>query len=291
MRKFFSFLLALACFYTVQAQDDLMNMLNKDEKPQTDYTTATFKTTRLVIGQSIENPGKGDLLFIITHHFGALNSGYEQLFGLKQATMRIGLELGITKTLGAGLGLNTLGNTWDGFLKYKLLRQSTGARKMPLTLTLFASTAVNTAKWPEPNRTNYFSSRLSYAFEAIVARKFSERLSLQIMPMLVHTNLVPTVDDKNNVFTIGGGGRFKISKRVSVNAEYYYLLPNQIVSTPAYSSFSAGVDIETGGHVFQIFMTNTTGETMQSIPSTTTGKWSNGNIFLGFNISRLFTVF
>jgi len=107
---------------------------------------------------------------------------------------------------------------------------------------------------------------------------------------MVHRNLVPTPDDHNTVFAIGAGGRFKISKRVSVNIDYYYLLPDQIVSTPAFSSLSAGVDIETGGHVFQIFLTNSMGENMESIITQTGGKWSNGNIFLGFNISRIFTL-
>ncbi|MGE5425412.1 MAG: DUF5777 family beta-barrel protein, partial [Syntrophothermus sp.] len=122
------------------------------------------------------------------------------------------------------------------------------------------------------------------------ARKFSERLSLQVMPTMVHYNLVPTPDDKNTVLSLGGGGRFKISQRVSVNAEYYYLLPGQISSTSAYSSFSTGVDIETGGHVFQIFLTNSQGEHMESIITKTTGSWFNGNIYLGFNISRVFTI-
>jgi len=275
---------------TAFAQDDLMNMLNKDEKPVINYTTATFKTTRLVIGHSSENPPTGNLLFLITHHFGAINGGYENLFGLKQATIRLGLEYGITDWLGIGLGLNTLKNTWDGFVKVKALRQSTGARRMPLTMTIFGSTAVYTTKWADPNRQNYLSSRMSYAAQVILARKFGDRLSFQIAPTYVHINLVPTPEDHNNIFSIGGGGRFKISQRVSVNAEYYYLLPGQIKSTPAYSSFSAGVDIETGGHVFQIFLTNSMGENMESIITETTGTWFNGNIFLGFNISRIFTV-
>lgn len=291
MRTFFSLLLFFSGFFTLQAQDDLMNLLNKDSKPTTDYTTATFKTTKLVIGQSIENPAKGDLLFLITHHFGSLNSGYENLFGLKQATIRLGLELGVTNWLGVGAGLNTIRNTWDGFLKVKALRQSTGAKTMPVTLTLFASTAIYTTKWTDPSRENYFSSRISYAFQAIAARKFGERFSFQIAPTMVHLNLVPTPDDHNNIFSLGGGGRFKISSRVSINAEYYYLFPNQIVSTKAYSSFSTGVDIETGGHVFQIFLTNSMGENMESIIPETTGRWADGNIFLGFNISRIFTVF
>jgi len=272
------------------AQDDLLSVLDKNQKPVIDYTSATFKTTRIVIGHSIENPATGNLLFLITHHFGAINTGYDNLFGLKQATIRLGMEYGITDWLGLGVGLNTDRNTWDGFLKVKALRQSKGARRMPLTMTLYANMAVYTVKWSDPERNNYFSSRMTYAFEILVARKFGERLSLQIMPSMVHKNLVPTKADHNDIFSLGAGGRFKITKRFSVNAEYHYLFPNQIVSEKMYSSFSVGFDIETGGHVFQIFATNSAGEYEQSFLTETNGTWGNGNIFLGFNISRIFTI-
>jgi hypothetical protein len=268
----------------------MMNLLDKDAKQVTDYTSATFKATRVLIGQSCENPPEGNLIFMFSHHFGALNTGYDNLFGLKQAQVRLGLEYGATRWLGFGVGLNTLQNTWDGFLKFKVLRQSKGSRKMPFTLTIFGSTSIYTTKWPDPTRKNYFSSRMSYASQVILARKFCEWFSLQIAPTYVHINLVPTPDDHNNIFSIGVGGRIKISQRVSVNAEYYYLFPKQIKSTPATSALSVGVDIETGGHVFQIFLTNAMGENMESIITQTTGKWQNGDIFLGFNISRIFTV-
>ena len=275
---------------TANAQDDMMNLLGKDAKPVIDYTSATFKATRVVVGQSCENPPAGNLIFMFSHHFGALNTGYDNLFGLKQAQVRLGLEYGATNWLGFGVGLNTLQNTWDGFLKFKVLRQSKGARRMPFTLTIFGSTSIYTTKWPDPTRKNYFSSRISYATQVILARKFGQRFSLQIAPTYVHVNLIPTPDDRNNIFSLGAGGRFKISRRVAINAEYYYLFPKQIRSTPATSALSVGVDIETGGHVFQIFLTNAMGENMESIITQTTGKWQNGDIFLGFNISRIFTV-
>ena len=277
-------------FSSVYAQDDLMAMMEKDQKPTIDYTTATFKTTRIVIGQSIELPPKGNLLFLITHHFGALNTGYENLYGLKQANIRLGLEYGLTSWLGFGAGLNTDKNTWDGFLKFKVLRQSKGARTMPVALDLFGNTAIYTTKWTNPDRTNYFSSRVSYAVQAMIARKFGNSLSLQITPSYIHKNMVPASADKNDVFTLGAGGRVKVSQRVSINAEYHHLFSGQVVSTKVYDSFSVGVDIETGGHVFQIFLTNSNGEYEQTFLTDTRGKWSNGDIFLGFNISRMFTV-
>ena len=271
-------------------QEDLLTMIEKNEKPMVDYTTATFKTTRIVVGQSIELPPQGNLLFLISHHFGAINSGYENLNGLKQANIRLGLEYGLTKWLGFGAGLNTDKNTWDGFIKAKVLRQSTGAKKMPLTVDIFANTAVYTTKWAEPERTNYFSSRVSYAVQLMIARKFSNSVSLQITPSYVHKNMVPTSEDHNDIFTLGAGGRVKLSQRVAINAEYHYLFKGQVVSTKAYNSLSIGVDIETGGHVFQIFLTNSYGEYEETMLTDTRGKWSNGDIFLGFNISRMFTI-
>jgi len=255
-----------------------------------DYTTETFRTTRVVIGQSCEITPTGNLAFVFSHHFGAINTGYENLYGLKQSQVRLGLEYGATKWLGLGVGLNTLQNTWDGFLKFKPLRQSKGSRKMPVTLTIFGSTSIYTTKWDVPERKNYFSSRISYATQVILARKFGQRFSLQIAPTYVHVNLVPSYEDHNNIFAMGAGASVKVSEVVSISADYYYLFPKQIVSTPAYSSFSIGVDIQTGGHVFQIFLTNAMGENMESIITKTSGTWWNGDIFLGFNISRMFTV-
>jgi len=285
-----AFLLLLNFPLLVPAQDSLMNLL-KDKKVPVNYAEATFKTTRIVIGQSIENPASGNLLFSITHHFGALNTGYENLFGLKQASIRIGAEYGLTKRLALGFGLNTDRNTWDGFLKYKILRQKSGGKKFPFSLSVFANTAIYTTKWENPDRKNYFTSRMSYCFQALIARKFGSRFSLQITASMVHKNLVPTTADHNDIFALGGGGRIKISNRVSINAEYHHIFSGQVVSSDIYDSFSTGVDIETGGHIFQIFLTNSAGENEEGFLANTTGRWNKGGIFLGFNIFRIFTLF
>jgi hypothetical protein len=294
MKYKFLFLLAfpvVVFLAPLKAQEDLLAEMNKNEKPAIDYTSATFKTTRIVIGHSIELAPKGNLLFIITHHFGALNTGYENLYGLKQASIRLGIEYGLTPWCGLGAGLNTDKNTWDGFVQFKVLRQSKGAKKIPVTLDIFANSAIYTTKWAEPNRTNYFSSRISYAVQVMLARKFGNSLSLQLTPSYVHKNLVPTSQDHNDIFTLGAGGRIKVSQRVSVNAEYHHIFPGQVSSTKVYDSFSLGVDIETGGHVFQVFLTNSYGEYEETFLTDTKGKWTNGDIFLGFNINRMFTIF
>jgi len=287
-------MLALA-WQPLTAQDqDLFSMLEENEKPVVNYTTATFKTTHVVIGQSIENTPKGNMQFLIQHHFGLINSGYQNLFGLNQAFIRIGTEYGINDRIAVGVGLNTYKITWDGYAKVKILRQSTGARKMPLSVSGYASVAMVTQEWTDPDRENYFSSRLSYAFELILARKFTDWFSLQISPAMVHKNLVATAKDHNDIFALGGAARFKLSKRVSVNGEYYYVFPNQVDESGSrpdiHNSASIGIDIETGGHVFQIFLTNSEGLIEEYFIPDTRGNWTKGEIYLGFNISRMLTV-
>jgi hypothetical protein len=273
----------------LNAQDDLMDLLD-DEAESTIYETATFKTTRLVLGQSIENPAPGVLIFLIQHHFGRVNTGAYEFWGLDQATIRIGLEYGINEWLAVGVGRNSYKKTFDGFVKGKILRQSTGAKNMPLSLSYFGSTSLNSLKWAEPERENYFSSRLAFTHQLLIARKFNSGFSFQITPTLVHKNFVPTEEDSNDIFAVGFGGRAKLTNRISFNAEYWYVLPDQIVSEPHDNALSIGFDIETGGHVFQLFFTNADPIFESGFITETTGKWDKGDIYFGFNISRVFTI-
>jgi hypothetical protein len=290
MKILYSFLTILLIFsgQAIKAQD-LMDMLNEDESNKTDYTYATFKATRLINGQSIELPPSGALNFVISHHFGAINSGAYEFFGLDQSNIRLGFDYGITPWLAVGVGRTSVNKVFDGSIKAKILRQSTGAKKMPVTLTFFANTAITSLKWQEPDRTNYFSSRMSYTFQLLLARKFGSRLSLQLMPTMIHRNLVQTVEDQNDVFSIGAGGRIKVANRVAITGEYYYLLPGK-TADDYYNVFSIGVDLETGGHVFQIFLTNTRGLIEEQFIPMTDGNWLDGDIFISFNINRTFQI-
>lgn len=283
--------LVLITFSTLQlkAQTDLMDLFG-DEPETVLYETATFKTTRLVLGQSVENPAPGVLMFLIQHHFGRINSGAYEFWGMDQANIRIGLEYGINEWLTVGVGRSSYKKTFDGFVKGKILRQSTGAKNMPLTVSYFGSTSLNSLKWQEPERENYFSSRLAFTHQLLIARKFSPGFSFQITPTIVHRNLVPTEEDSNDIFAVGFGGRAKLTNRVSLNAEYWYVLPDQIVSEPHDNALSIGFDIETGGHVFQLFFTNADPIFESGFITETRGKWDKGDIYFGFNISRVFTI-
>ncbi len=278
---------------TLSAKDesDLEAMLNQQDNKgyRRDYATATFKTTRLINGQTIENTARGVLDIKIQHRFGALSQGAYEMFGLDNASIRIGTDYGITDWLMVGIGRSSYEKTWDGFTKIKLLRQQTGDHTIPVSLSYFGSIAIKTLKWAVPNRENYFSSRLYYTHQLLIARKFTEGLSLQLMPTLIHRNMVPNSDFSNDVWAIGVGGRQKISKRVSVNIEYYYVLP-EFKSPGTVNSLSVGFDIETGGHVFQLHFSNATGMIERAFIAETTGEWLKGDIHFGFNISRVFTL-
>ncbi len=272
-----------------RGQEDLLSLLGDEPKPMIDYVTASFKTTRVINLHSLENTAPGVMDFKINHRFGTLNRGISDLFGLDVATIRIGADFGITPRLMAGVGRSSLEKTYDGFIKYKLLRQSTGARNTPFTVILLATGAIKTIPFQNPDRENYFSSRLYYTWQLIIGRKFSDAFSLQVAPTLVHRNLVRTKDELHDVLAMAVGLRRKLNKRISFNAEYIYVLPNQLA--PGFrNSLSIGFDIETGGHVFQLHLTNSTSMIEKGFVTETTGDWLEGGIHFGFNIARVFTI-
>ena len=295
MKKGLPILILLICILfntrNIYAQDDLMDLLEEETSSDTgpSFTYATFKATRIVNGQSVENTAGGNLNFVIQHRFGKINDGWYQFFGLDQSTIRFGLEYGITDWLNIGVGRSSYLKTYDGYIKVKLLRQSSGSRTMPFTVSLYSNAAISSMKWSEPERENYFSSRMTFATSLMLARKFSNAFSLQLTPSYVHRNLVDTREDQNDVFAIGVGGRIKITKRISFNGEYFYQLPGTNADKTL-NSVALSIDIETGGHVFQIMATNSRSMIEQYFITDTTGDITNGDIYFGFNISRVFTL-
>lgn len=286
------FILLLACWMlsqvTVVAQDDdLLSLLGEEETIE--YASAAFKANRVINLHSIESTAAGVFDFKISHRFGMLNQGAYDLFGLDNASIRIGGDYGLTKSITIGAGRSSYEKTYDGFVKLRLLRQSTGKKVMPVTASVLATAAIQTLRWQNPDRDNFFSSRLYYTFQVIVGRKFSDAFSLQLSPTLVHRNLVKVRTESNDVLALAAAGRIKLNKRIAVNAEYTYVLPDQLA--PGYrNALSIGFDIETGGHVFQLHFTNSTSMIEKGFVTQTTGNWLDGGIHFGFNVSRVFTV-
>lgn len=306
MKNIFLYFFFLLTTITVNAQDDPLDILNKNTKPTTTFATATFKSTRVINGHSVETIAKKHLDFRIAHRFGALNTGAYNYFGLDQATMRMSFEYGLTNDLMIGLGRSTTQKTFDYFGKYKLLKQSSGARTMPVSVTLFASLAAVSLS---SNAENSFSSpsfdnnidRWTYCSQILIARKITDGFSLQISPTYLHRNKVfrtnssdaREIFEPNDIFAVGFGGRYKISKRTSINAEYFYRLPsfnsNYALNSNFHDALSIGFDIETGGHVFQLHFTNSLGMIEKQFIAENTEKWTNGGIHYGFNLSRTFS--
>jgi hypothetical protein len=271
---------------TSQDLDQIMTSLSKDNTP--DYVNGTFKGTTIVNGQSVEVPGHMDLQFNISHRFGAINQGIYTFFGLDQGTTRFGFDYGLKDIVGLSIGRSTYEKTYDGAIKVKFLRQQTGLKSIPVTLTLYSAIFVNSLKWQNPDQDNLFSSRLSYTAQLLIGRKFNKSLSFQLSPSYIHKNLVPTPEDQNNIFSVGFGGRYKLTHRFSLNGEYYWLLPGK-TATDFSNSLGIGFDIESAGHVFQIIATNSQLMFARGFITETEGKWSDGEVFLGFNIYRVFS--
>jgi Membrane bound beta barrel domain (DUF5777) len=272
----------------LKAQEDLTKMLEETETKTTDYTTATFKGTRIINGHSVETVKKNHLDFIIHHRFDRLNSGAYNLFGLDYSTVRLGFEYGLTDNIMIGIGRSSVQKTFDFLAKAKILRQSTGTRVMPFSVTAFASTVIETL-----DKDLSTTDQTSYCTQLLIARKFSDKLSLQLNPTFLYRNRVTSVAQERALFALGFGGRMKLNKRLSLNAEYYWAFREKDLETPlgdTYgNSLALGVDIETGGHVFQLHFTNSSGMVEKQFIGDTSGSWSKGDIRWGFNVSRTFS--
>ncbi|NND95308.1 MAG: hypothetical protein HKN45_10610 [Flavobacteriales bacterium] len=280
----------LALCITSQAQEDELDLLSLlGEEEVTDYTIASFKANRVINLHSLETTARRVLDIKISHRLGTVSGGLDEWFGLDQATIRLGGDYGITDLLMVGIGRSSYEKTYDGYVKFKFLRQSTGKRNMPISALIMSSMAIKTIPFSIPERKNYFSSRLYYAHQIIIGRKFSDAFSMQLSPSLVHRNLVETLTETNDVLALGIAGRIKLTQRLALNAEYIYVAPDQLASQYV-NSASIGLDIETGGHVFQLHFTNSTSMNDKGFITETTDEWSAGDIHFGFNISRVFTI-
>lgn len=272
----------------VLAQDDLLKELEGSQPKETDYTFQTFKGTRLVNGHSVETKAGGDLEFIFAHRFGPLNGGSYELFGLDDAYVRLGLDYGITDKMSASIGRNSVDKTLDGYLKYKILRQKKGATSFPVTMTGLGGVAYKASPKADQVPDGFKRiDRLAYVGQLLIARKLTHRLSLQLMPTLIHKNAVDQRLEDNDQLSLGAGGRLKLTKSVALTGEYYYRL-NKPDANPYFNTLGFGVDIETGGHVFQLVFTNTRGLTERAFITETEGDFADGDIHFGFNVTRTF---
>lgn len=290
MNKHFNkFCLTVLLFlFAASVQSQEVDLFNEKEEKTKDIVTAVFKSSRIVNGQSIENVGNGVLDLKILHRFGNISQGAYNLFGLDQASMRIGLDYGVNNRLMIGVGRSTFEKQYDGFFKYKLIQQQTGLREIPVSVSL-ASTVIYKSLKDDPTAAylSYVSDKFSFAHQISIARKFNDYFSLQLTPTLVHYNLVANSTMPNDFKSLGISFRQRITKRLNFTTEYFY----RVNKIDGYNDpLTFGLDIETGGHVFQLHVTNATGMTERTFINETAGSWANGDVRFGFNITRAFTL-
>ena len=292
--KFFlTLLFVTSLIHLAKAQEDLLNMLDSTVEKET-KVFATFKGTRIVNAQSIETVKKNGLDFRITHHFGDIggeSGGIHTLYGFDQAAdIRIAFEYGVTDRLTAGIGRSKIAEMIDGLLKYRLLQQTID-NKMPVSVTLFANTAFTPQKEINGEYKNALH-RFSYTFQALLAKKINQKFSVQLIPSYVHRNYVFNHEDENDLFSLGVASRLKLSKRFAILADYYYTFSDfrDKYRDRYFAPLGLGIEIETGGHVFNMFFTNNAGILENSYISNTTSSWTKGEYKFGFNISRTFTI-
>jgi hypothetical protein len=289
MRILFLILL-ISSSLSLFAQDDLLSLVDsKGDKKKKEYVSNAFKSSRVINGHSMEFIGKGVMDVRILHRFGLLNSGVNNLFGLDEAKMRLGFDYGLGKNLTVGFGRSTAAKEWDGFIKYRPIWQARGGDwASPVSVVLVSGMTYTTLPWADPTRKNFTTSRMAFYNEVIIGRKFNDIFSFQLAPTFVHRNLVSLASEANNVYALGIGGRIKISKRTAFVVDYHYIakgLDKTIYKDP----LSIGFDIETGGHVFQLHFSNSTGMNEKAFITNTTSSWGKAEVRFGFNLSRVFT--
>lgn len=286
----------ISIFFSSTAQD-MISSLDSLSSGERDFVIATFKTTRLVNQHTLETVGPRTLDFRISHRFGPVNSGAYNAWGIDgPANIRLGIEYSPNGRFMFGLGRSSYDKVVDGFFKYRLLRQTTD-NAMPISVTLFSGTYYTALKDVNKEANGYdkyenASSRLSYCFEMMIGRKFTPSFSFQLAPWFVHYNLVDNITDKNDSYGLASLFRLKFTKRSAITAEYGYRFDNNYsTEVKYYDSMSIGYELETGGHVFQIHFTNSFGLVESQFFIFTDSKWNNAGIRLGFNISRVFTLY
>jgi len=285
----------------INAQDELEELLNNStEEEKSIPTIATFKTTRIINAHSIETVKKKSLDFRITHRFGdigGVGGGVHTLYGFDNVSdVRIAFEYGITNFLTVGLGRSKgaaiIRELIDIHIKYRLLKQTVD-NNIPVSVTLLGSTAFTYMQRSVDSTSEaylpQFIHRFSYVTQAIIGRKFHDRLSFQIMPTYMHRNYVPFGDESDN-FALGIAGRIKLTRSFGIIADYFYVFsPLRQQNSDVYSNpLSIGIEIETGGHVFHVNFTNSKGIIENQFLPYTTSSWTEGGFRFGFTISRVF---
>lgn len=280
MKKIFLIASFLICLYA-NAQEDLLYSLDSTQVVDKN-ATATFKALQIITLQSTKLAAKKELYIVVSHRFGSVKGGISEFFGFDDATTKIGGIYGVTDWLSVSASRHTLLKIYETSVKYRLARQND---KFPFDIVGYNTIDINSGLKKDDYPKIEFSDRLTYISQLLISRKVSDRLSLELAPSFIHKNLYNPDTENDNQFTLGTGGRLKLTKRLSLNLEYgaNFDKPN-FYNNP----LSVGLDIETGGHVFQLIFTNSQSMTESGYLTNAAGDWGKGDFFFGFNLYRVF---
>ncbi|TPG33338.1 DUF5777 family beta-barrel protein [Flavobacterium pectinovorum] len=279
-KKIFLIASLLICLYS-NAQEDLLSSLDSTQVVDKSVT-ATFKALQIVTLQSTKLPAKKEFYMVISHRFGSVKGGISEFFGFDDATTKIGGIYGVTDWLSVSASHHTLLKINEASAKFRLIKQS---ENFPVDIVGYSTIDFNSGLKKDDYPKIEFSDRLTYVNQILISRKFSDRLSLELAPSFIHKNLYNPGIENDNQVTLGAGGRLKLTKRLSLNLEY-----GQNFNKPGFynNPLSVGLDIETGGHVFQLLFTNSQSMTESGYLTSAAGDWGKGDFFFGFNLYRVF---
>lgn len=269
----------------INAQDDLLNQLDTIKSSKKEIETSAFKGLQICNMQSTKMASKGEWYVLISHRFGDLTQGFDNFFGLDNANTKIGTVYGVANWFSLGVSRHTFQKTYELAGKYKFANQEING--FPITIVGYNTVNINSElkKALYPNLE--FNDRLAFSTQLLISKKFTNKFSLQVAPIFVHKNLYDASNESKDKFIIASGGRLKFSKRMSVNLEYAAQV-NAPKGTNFHNVATVGLDIETGGHVFQMVFSNSQAMNDVTVFTNATGRWNGGSLYFGFNIYRVF---
>ncbi len=286
IKKFFSFVLMFFTIGYASAQDDLLDQLNAEKSNAKEIETTAFKGLQICNIQSTKLTAKGEWYLVISHRFGDLTLGLDNFFGLDNALTKIGGIYGVTNWLSLGATRHTYNKIYELTAKYKFADQVVSG--FPVTIVGYNTMDINTALSTDLYPNLQFTNRLAYSSQLLMSRKFSDALSVEVGGVFVHKNLFDEALELEDQYLVAVGGRYKLSKRLSVNLDYAYKV-NQLANAPLYQNpLTLGLDIETGGHVFQMVFSNSQPMNDVAVFTNATGNWNGGSLYFGFNMYRVF---
>tara|TARA_B100000497_G_scaffold70696_1_gene79472 strand:- start:158 stop:1006 length:849 start_codon:yes stop_codon:yes gene_type:complete len=280
----FKILIIFICFtYFGFAQDDLLSEIDVESESST-AVSSVFKGLKIINFESTKLVGKGGFYFVVSHRFGSVKNGFENLFGLDEAVTHLNFIYGLTEGINVSASRSSNQKIYELASKFRIIKQS---ERFPFSVVGYTSVLANTALSTDNLPKLEFKHRLSYVAQLLISRKVNNKLSLQFTPTFFHDNYVVNDLQDNSQYGLIFGGRYKIGKRWSFNLEYGTHL-NRAKNSLYNNPLSLGFDLETGGHVFQLHFTNSQFMNANGVMGNSTGDWSEGDFYFGFNISRSF---